>query len=71
MPFDKVEYWKKRLVEKLESIFRQLDQDISDLGGLADHARLEKKNIDKATIELIKSFKNLDKAFREAKVKEK
>ncbi len=69
MSFDKISYWKKRSVEKLRDAFTRIDAIIRELEGMANHVNLEKKRIDKAVANLLKSFSELENAFTEAKVK--
>ena len=69
MAHNRAIYWKRRIKEKLKSKFVQLDADIQELVGNAEHARLETKHIRKAVITLIKAFRKLDAEFEKAELK--
>jgi len=71
MTFDKVAYWKQCMKDRLRSDFKQLAETLQEVEDYANHVNLEKRVILLGIENLVDSFKSLEQAIMEAKVKEK
>ncbi|MBM3253108.1 MAG: hypothetical protein FJZ16_02495 [Candidatus Omnitrophica bacterium] len=71
MTFDKVAYWKQRMKDRLRSYFKDLAGVLQEVEDNSNHLNLEKRVILLGIENLADSFKSLEQAIMEAKVKEK
>jgi methyl-accepting chemotaxis protein len=66
-PEERINYWKKRIFDKILSMSTQLTADFKSIDDNVDHINLDTREIRKAYTDINKGLANLAKAVQEAK----
>jgi hypothetical protein len=60
-PEERLEYWKKRMVERLRTVFGRYEKDIQEIIKYKRHVNLKNNKIQKILEKIVANFNELEK----------